>query len=158
MIPLRDFHARKSSRTLMLTGNRHDLVARNQLLDRGSSLFRQALRVFNDEFNRASVHATAVVDDLGDDLKAILDLCALHNGSWRRLGDRHPDLDRVSSLDTCNKQNRREGYKAGMQNVSDRCNCHLFSPNRRRFYRSRLLGNMGKLSARWQAERWIITR
>ena len=116
---MRDFHTGQHRRTLVIAGNRDDLIPGHELLDRGTGLLRQSLRVFNDEFDLPAIHTTGVVEDLGSDLETILHLGTLHDRTRRRLRDGHTDLDRIGGLRSakrkrcgCNRQRETQHIAA----------------------------------------------
>src|SRR3546814_12391594 len=84
---MRHFDFSQAHRTLVAAGNRHHLVAGDQLFDGGPAFFRDALVVFIDDLQGTAQYAALVVVDLGDDFDAVLDLGALNDRAGRRLGD-----------------------------------------------------------------------
>ena len=95
LVAMRDLDRGQHVRALVLADHGHDLVAGDQLLDRRAGLFRNALGVLDDQLDRPAEDAAGVVDDLGGDFDAVLDLRALRHRAGRRLRHGDADLDRI---------------------------------------------------------------
>ncbi len=108
---MRHLDCRQHRRTLVLADDGDDLVAGDQLFDRGARLLGDSLGVLKNEFDRPAQHAARVVDDLGCDLDPVLDLGALRDRTGRRLGDGDADFDRVGGDGGLGKREQAGGQR-----------------------------------------------
>ena len=118
VIAVRDLDGGERRGALMLADDGDDVVARDQLLDRGAGFLRKSLRVFENELDLWPVHAAGVIDDLGGDFDAVLHLRALRDRAGGRLRDRDADLDRIGgecgvgkSKHTCGKRQQTDAMR-----------------------------------------------
>ena len=98
VVALRDLDLREAIRALVRPYDGDHLVARDELLDRGAALLRDALIVLVDQGDLLTVHPALLVDHVLHDLEAVLHLDALDDRARRRLGEGDADLDRVRGI------------------------------------------------------------
>jgi hypothetical protein len=97
----------EADRALVAARQGDDLVAADELLDRGAALFRYALVVFVEELDRPPEDTAFGVDDVLEDLHPVLDLRALHHRARRRLREAHADEDGVLLCQRGQRERRR---------------------------------------------------
>ena len=78
---MRDFDLGQADRALVAARQGDDLVAADELLDRGAPLLRDALVVLVEDLDLPPQDAALGVDDVLEDLHPVLDLRALHHGA-----------------------------------------------------------------------------